>query len=71
MSTLNIGDAARADFEAGEIVVDGLESPDRLIKYIGRATRQPNGKWHCYAIMCGVMAIVEVSITQLQEWGFN
>jgi hypothetical protein len=47
------------------ISVDGKKSNDGLVEYWGVATRQPNGKYHCYANIGGVLAIVEVVITPL------
>jgi hypothetical protein len=41
--------------------VDGIE--DRGIQYWGKATKQPNGKWHAYANINGNLCVVECSIT--------
>ena len=47
------------------ISVDGKKSPDGLVEYWGVATRQPNGKYQCYANVGGTLAIVEVVITPI------
>lgn len=46
-----------------EVMVDGIKSDDGLIEYWGRATKLPNGKYRCYANVCGVVGLVEVTIT--------
>ncbi len=45
------------------VVVDGLKDasiPD--IEYMGVATRQPNGKYHCHAVVGSRLCVVEVSL---------
>jgi hypothetical protein len=43
------------------VSVDGIE--DRGIQYWGKATKQPNGKWHAYANIDGNLCVVECDIT--------
>jgi hypothetical protein len=45
------------------IDVDGIISDGGLIRYIGIAELQPNGKWTCLADVGGEFCRVEVSIT--------
>ncbi len=33
------------------------------VKYIGKAAKQPNGKWACLANVAGALCWVEVAIT--------
>ena len=47
-----------------EFSCDGMrDSKDPEIEYIGKATRLPNGKWKCLAIVHSALCIVEVTIT--------
>lgn len=46
-----------------QVPVNGMRSPDGQIEYLGIATLQSNGKYHCYAILGGCLAAVEVTIT--------
>lgn len=45
-----------------EVKVDGMVSEDGLIQYWGIAKRQPNGKYHCLANVCGALCRVEVTL---------
>ena len=50
-----------------QIDVDGRRSNDGLVEYWGQATRQPNGKYHCFANVDGTLCIVEVTITRNED----
>lgn len=50
-----------------EVTVDGIVDPTGYIRYIGKATRQPNGKWHCLAQVGSALCIVEVRIRYLHS----
>lgn len=49
------------------IDVNGLWDSKKPIEFLGKATRQPNGKWHCLANVNGALCRVEVTITLLPE----
>jgi len=46
-----------------EIDIDGMVDMEKNIQYIGKAKKQPDGKWHCLANVSGALCIVEVVIT--------
>jgi hypothetical protein len=46
-----------------EVEVDGIVDEKRNIRYWGKATLRPNGKWVCLADVAGCLCIVEVKIT--------
>ena len=45
-----------------DLDVDGYVD-GKGVKYLGRARKQPNGKWHCLANVGGALCKVEVKIT--------
>lgn len=45
-----------------ELDVDGMKDRTRDIWYIGKAYRQPDGKWRCLADVNGALCLVEVRI---------
>ena len=55
---------ARAPRDATEIDLEGVWDNDRHIKYVGKATKQPDGTWRCWAIAGGALLLVEVIITE-------
>jgi hypothetical protein len=48
--------------EIKEIDVDG-HVDERGIRYLGKATRMPDGTWRCLADVLGALCLVEVTIT--------
>jgi len=46
-----------------ELDVDEIVDKKRNIRYIGKATKQIDGKWHCLADYSGALCLVEVNIT--------
>jgi hypothetical protein len=53
------------------ISVDGIKDPSGLITLWGLATRQPNGKYQCFADVDGMMCIMEISPTILHTGDLN
>jgi hypothetical protein len=53
------------DYATDYVSVDGLRDAKRPegIRYMGKATRQPDGKYHCLAIVGGTLCVVEVTLT--------
>ena len=49
------------------ISVNRMKDPTGNIEYWGIATKQKNGKYHCYANVAGSICIVEVSITDFKK----
>jgi hypothetical protein len=45
-----------------EIDIDGYVD-EKGIEYIGKATKQPDGKWACLANVAGALCLVELTIT--------
>lgn len=45
-----------------EICVDGIVDEARNIRYFGKATMMPSGKWRCIADVGGALCVVEVVI---------
>jgi hypothetical protein len=52
-----------------QINVDQLMDPDRYIIYLGKATLQFNGTWHCLANVYGSLCLVEVTLHQIENNG--
>lgn len=45
-----------------ELDVDGMED-SRGVRFFGKASLQPNGKWRCLADVWGNLCIVEATVT--------
>lgn len=45
-----------------ELDIDG-HVDDQGNQYLGKATRQPGGEWHCLAVVGGALCRVEVRLT--------
>lgn len=50
-----------------EVDVDGVTSPDGQVRYIGKATRQPDGTWRCLADVKGQLCLVEVTVRNTES----
>lgn len=50
-----------------EVDIDGLVDERRSIRYVGKATRQPNGKYLALAAVDGCLCRVEVAVTRLER----
>lgn len=49
--------------ELTEVDLEGLFDEKNQIEYIGKATLQPDGSWHCLACVRGALCRVEVSLS--------
>ena len=49
-----------------EIDVDG-HVDDRGIRYLGKASKQPDGTWRCLAEIHGALYVVEIKVTVARD----
>lgn len=47
---------------AQSVDVDGIWDERRQVLYMGTATKQPSGRWHCLAQVGGALCVIEVTI---------
>jgi len=50
------------DVEMKELNLDGLVDEEKGVRYIGQATRRPNGQWVCLADVMGCLCLVELRV---------
>jgi hypothetical protein len=48
-----------------EVDVDGRVDHENNVRYLGKAWRQPDGKYHCLAIVGDALCRVEVTLTPM------